>query len=483
MSLSINPLQPFRLIGQKDVSAVFLESLTQLYQPIIGAESIGVYITLMAMPSSLHQDTRRLLRHQVILLQVNIGIKELNKSREKLEAVGLLRTYRDMQSNRNPEHQTILYDLKLPLLSQEFFKNALLSTALLNQLGEKDYTELVDFLKVPEIEEDRYAEETETFQKVFYPIRVQEEAKQMIEVEAEQQAVYSPGLDYSRFLSYVMSEGINHSSLTAELKDQIYAIYDVYGNSESELANLVYLAMDKATGNVDLNTLRTIADKHNTKSASTWQTSPVEGQAQEIVSDGSNRTSQMYSKEELKMRTDQIQTQYPKLLDQDIQVVISCEQIPNDAFLNMMKKIKNAFATDSEHFYIRDLAQKTRLNEHVINFLIYYLLIIQGRPNIYKGELQRIASEWQQEDLTNVPKAMEFIKNQIKVKEIKKKQQENRPVYNKRGGSQHQEIIPSWMKEEKTSQPVVETEKPSVQYSEEELRQRLNELLGEDGES
>lgn len=483
MSLSINPLQPFVLRGQEDISAICLKSLTQLYQPIVGPASISLYLTLMSQPNVVNDDSRRSLRHQILLLQLNIGINELNEARTKLEAVGLVRTYRDMESNPNPQHQTILYDLKLPLLNRAFFQDALLSTALLNQLGEKDYEDLATKLTVAPIDDNRYAEETVTFQKALYPIRVEETAKKVLDEEQEKANNYSPGLDYSRFISYVISEGINHSEITEQLKDQIYAIHDIYGNSESELANLVFLAMDKANGNVNLTDLQKIAQRQNAKANSTWQTEAQQDDIYEIRSEA-NRTSQMYTKEDIEMRKKQLKDQYPELIPGDMQLIISCEQMPSNAFLNKMKQAKKSFATDSEHFYIKELAQKTRLNEHVVNFLIYYLLVILDRPNIYKGQLERTASEWQQEELTNIPKAMQYVKAQRKKKEIEQKQQDNRANYRKRGQSQHQEIIPSWMKEkEQPTQQQQATPQPTSQYSEDEMRKRLNELIGEEGES
>ena len=483
MSLTINPLQPFVLKGQADISANYLESLTHLYQPIIGPESMGLYLTLMSMPTTVHLDSRRSLRHQILLLHLNIGIKELNEARIKLEAVGLMRTYRDMKSNSNPVHQTILYDLKLPLLNQAFFQDALLSTALLNQLGEKDYEELTTLLTVEAIDEDRYAEETSTFQKALYPIQVNEAATKVIDEQPDKVHNYAPGLEYSRFISYVISEGINHSELTEELKEQIYAIHDIYGNSESELANLVYLAMDKTTGNVNLNDLKKIAQRQNKKAESNWQSNLEQDQLEPRTE--SNRTSRMYTKEEVEDRRQQLKAQHPELAPGAVQLVISCEQMPSNAFLNKMKQAKKTFATDSEHFYIRDLAEKTRLNEHVVNFLIYYLLVINDRPNIYKGELQRVASEWEQEELTNIPKAMQYVKEQRKKKEIEQKQRENRSNYKKRGQSQHQEIIPSWMKDKEQSEQQQETPQTASQpqYSEDEMRKRLNELIGEEGDS
>ncbi|XJS11323.1 DnaD domain protein [Aerococcaceae bacterium WGS1372] len=483
MTFNVGSLQPFELVGQRDLGNIFLQSLTQLYQPIIGPVSVSLYITMMSLPKPVNVDHRVALRHNIFLNKMKMGIDSFNKARVRLEAVGLLRSYRDKQFNSDPIHQTIQYHLKLPVLPEDFFQDPLLSTALLKQLGEEDYQNIYEQFQVNEIDEHRYVEETSVFQKVLYPLEVPEENKQPM--TSKEEFVPSPGFDYNRFLNYLLSEGINHTILTQQLKRQVYAIYDVYGNSETELANFVFSATDKTDGTLDLDFLKQIAEKHNKKKESSWQT-PSNLPSQEEQRMGENRTSQMFTPEELKTRREQIKVQFPNLLEEDIQLVLSCEQMPSNMFLSKTKEAKKTFATDSEQFYIKDLSQKSRLNEHVINFLIYYLLIINHRPNLFKGELERTASEWEQEDLTNVPKAMEYIRSLRKKKEIQNKQWNNKNQNRRRGKSQYKEIIPSWM--QKNSQAseqhnIEATESKNVQENEAELRRRLNELIGGEGES
>ena len=80
---------------------------------------------------------------------------------------------------------------------------------------------------------------------------------------------------------------------------------------------------------------------------------------------------------------------------------------------------------------------------------------------------------------------MQYVKEQRKKKEIEQKQRENRSNYKKRGQSQHQEIIPSWMKDKEQSDQQQEAPQTTSQpqYSEDEMRKRLNELIGEEGDS
>lgn len=485
MTLNVHPLQPFELVGQKDLGNVFLESLSQLYLPIIGPVSMSLYTLLMTIPKPANADPRVALRHKILLAQLNVGTGELNEARRRLEAVGLLKTYRDMKSNTDPKNQVIHYHLNLPVQAEDFFQDPLLSQALLKKTSELEYQELAAYFPLEEMDEDRLTEESESFQKIFSKLEVEEQPVQV--VEQEEEFDLTPGLEYNRFLEYILSEGINHQELTQELKRQVYAIYNVYGNSESELANLVYSAYDKTKGKVDFDFLKKLADRHHRSEQTSWQipTAVPSNKHEETID--TDRTSQMFTAEESKMRREQIKTQYPNVSEEDIQLVLSCEQMPSNMFLNKTKEAKKTFATDSEHYYVRELGKKSRLNEHVINFLIYYLLIINHRPNIYKGELERTASEWEQEDLTNVPKAIQYIRLQRKKKDVQNKQKNNQTNYKRRGKSQHKEIIPSWMQENQSSVQQPQTETPAdakdVQENEAELRRRLNELIGGEGEN
>ena len=47
MNQKINPLQPFLVRHQYSLAPLQMQSLMQLYQPIVGSSAISLYLTLM----------------------------------------------------------------------------------------------------------------------------------------------------------------------------------------------------------------------------------------------------------------------------------------------------------------------------------------------------------------------------------------------------------------------------------------------------
>ena len=74
--------------------------------------------------------------------------------------------------------------------------------------------------------------------------------------------------------------------------------------------------------------------------------------------------------------------------------------------------------------------------------------MIESNESVYKGDLQRTASEWQQNALKTTGHAIEYSRNKAQMKEkqqvMQAKQRTNYQPYKRR--NQREEIIPDWMK-------------------------------------
>src|SRR5699024_10948461 len=104
---------------------------------------------------------------------------------------------------------------------------------------------------------------------------------------------------------------------------------------------------------------------------------PTDGQQPEAVTQEAPSEQKMfpyeYTEAELKARHAALNEKFPQFSKQDVHMLVLCEQMPNDTFLERTKQAKNGFATDSEQFYVRDLTSKTSLTPEIINFIVYYL--------------------------------------------------------------------------------------------------------------
>ena len=101
--------------------------LFKLYQPIIGTLSINLYLTLWSDLDS-SQIISSENTHHNLMVKTRIKLEDLLEAREKLEAIGLLKTYVKRGSVNN-----YIYALYSPLEPKEFLENPILSVSLTRQ--------------------------------------------------------------------------------------------------------------------------------------------------------------------------------------------------------------------------------------------------------------------------------------------------------------------------------------------------------------
>ena len=84
---------------------------------------------------------------------------ELEQAREKLEGIGLLKTYIKEGNTNN-----YVYLLYSPLSSEEIFNHPILNVVLYSNLGKEEYNKLINLFKVPRINLKDYSEIKSNFE-------------------------------------------------------------------------------------------------------------------------------------------------------------------------------------------------------------------------------------------------------------------------------------------------------------------------------
>lgn len=476
MRIMISPSQAFSVDSTESLEISHLWSLTHLYQPIMGILPLSLYITLTQITQ--YQDGDQVSRHSNLQQLLNVGIQDLNQAREKLESLYLLETYRDLESHPNPSFQNILYRTKTPLTLEAFDRQAILRTALINQIGSKDYQELLNNHRKPSYNQSRFVSMKTSFSQAFYDINVTEEIEGDTEEANLPKVSHQGNLNYSKFIQFLMSEGIDHSLLTTQLKDQVYALHQVYRLSESELVQIYAQALSPSKREIDEKVLYQLAEQRG-KADVPKKASSSKVATQAVKATGGSDQPEAppaLNEQQIQERIKELNEDYPELSDGDISLVISCEQMPNRRFLMGIKDGLNGFMGSREEQYLEDILGYTTLHPSVINFMMYYLLAMEGRTNLYKGDLERFANEWQRNDIKDVASAILYVRKQ---KEVRPKSQSK--SYKKKSG--YKEPIPDWMKEETTTKEETPEEVEKSQERQDAIRAKLSNLFGEEDES
>lgn len=138
------------------------ETISNLYEPIIGFEALAVFFTLWGEASN--QKIISITTHEDILSRMQMNVSTFVDARKKLEAVGLLSTKREINRDVAIYHY-LIYAPKTPY---EFFNDTLLFGLLVKNIGEVNANRLKNIYKNNK-EENEGEDITSSFGEVFHP--------------------------------------------------------------------------------------------------------------------------------------------------------------------------------------------------------------------------------------------------------------------------------------------------------------------------
>ena len=201
----------------------------------------------------------------------------------------------------------------------------------------------------------------------------------------------------------------------------------IYGITESEMAELIKAATNFQDNRIDSQALKTrIAQKyaslHQQKAPSTTSSSTVPTSPAKLNLEGLTAEEQTV-----------IKTTYALA--------------PID-FIDQIKQETGGFTTTAEKRVITGLVETGQLPISVINFLIFYVLVDQGRATLNKNLVEAIANEWIKNGVRTPRQALEFVRDRQA-----KKQKQATKAYGRRKPVVQRETLPDWAKDSEKSVP------------------------------
>ena len=135
--------------------------LTMLYQPIIGYTAVSLYFTLIDDLEEFNRLSDELNHHHLMSI-MQLRLEDIMIAREKLEAVGLIKTYLKKGSVNS-----YVYLLYSPISANEFFNHPILNIVLYNNIGKKEYDKRQEMFKVQRVRLTDYEDISHKFNEVF----------------------------------------------------------------------------------------------------------------------------------------------------------------------------------------------------------------------------------------------------------------------------------------------------------------------------
>jgi len=363
--------------------------LLKLYQPIIGSVAINLYLTLWSdLDASQIISTE--YTHHSLMTNTRLKLEDILEAREKLEAIGLLKTYIKKGSINN-----YLYELYSPLEPKEFLENPILATALQNNIGKKEYDKIIKFFSIPKINIDGYEEISASFGETFdvsTEMFVSDNISRIRKVN-QVDIIVNEKVDLNSIFENIPNEYLNKKSVTKEVKSLIYKLAFIYNLDETELTELIRNSINEKHA-IDKDVLRKNCGNYYTFEHKGKMPSLIYKNQPEYlrmkVSDNSKRSKMIYTYETTS---------------------------PYDFLVGRNKGIK---PSKNDLNILEILLIDYELFPGVVNVLIDYVLKINNNK-LTKNFILTIASQWKRSNIKTVNEAMEICKKENKTKkEVKK---------------------------------------------------------------
>lgn len=412
-NLTILPADIYTVINKTVIKETDSKLISMLYQPIIGFTAVSLYFTLINDLDKLEVMSDDLTHHH-LMSTMQLKLEDIVIAREKLEGVGLLKTYVKKDKNIN----SYVYQLYSPISANEFFHHPILNVVLYNNLGKKEYEKLVNYYKLPKINLKDYEDVTCSFDEVFKSVKgTILEMSDDITKRDSNNIIINKGIDFNLLISSLPESLISEKCFTKEVRDLINSLAYTYNINTLSMQSLVRNSINEK-GLIDKTILRKSCRNYyqfeNSGSLPTLIYNKQPEYLKKPVGDNSKWAKMVYTFENI------------------------------NPYQLLKAKYKGAEPTDRDKRLIESLLIDQKLNPGVVNVLISYVLKINNEQ-LKKSYVETIAGQWKRLNIETVEEAMKITEKEHKKL---KKLIENKNQKEKHISTMKDTKLPLWFNKE-----------------------------------
>lgn len=380
------------LIADYDV-----ETLSNLYQPIIGYASLAIFFTLVA--EAKNQKITNISSHNQLLNRLQMAPGDFVDARKRLEAVGLLKTYLETKENLKIYH----YQVYAPKAPFAFFDDALLYGMLIKAVGDTDANRFKMIYHFS-IEEEQGKDISSSFIDVYQP---NFEDPAFLKALGGAQAIGRRSgkaniqFNYDTFFKQLSEQSqIKQEAFTKKDMKEIARLAMLNGVTEKDAANIVariYNPYKPAGSRIDFEDL-----------AAKFQQQDAQA---------------LYRKDE-----DKEEPLEPSTVTSDSQLAAKVnlmEKVSPKDYLSILQNGSQPASSDLK--IVEYLSGKMQIPNGVINVIIDYVLMVNNNV-LYRGLCEKIAASLARERIVTVIDAMNYLEKMSKRRASSNKPEPNKPI-------------------------------------------------------
>jgi replication initiation and membrane attachment protein len=354
------------------ISDIDREVLSELYQPLIGHKSVGIFLSLFHEKMKASEiDT---FDHAHLFDKMQMSAGEFFTARRALEAVGLLRTFFKEEGGI----RYYIYVLYAPKSPREFFDDVLFKGLLIKYVGEKEAKRLALSYKV-DFQTKGFDDITSSFVETFHPDYDSPVFRKdlKVEVKGRKSGRIDTSFDFDDFFSALDKHGqIKREVLTKKDLKEIERLAALFSLDELTMAEIVVDAYDPDNKAQRINFQR-VSDRAKEEVKFPFFHRKSKGEKSHVTSD-----SELASK--------------IKLMD---------AMAPGE-YLRI--KQNNTAPSRSDLDIVDDLSKNFGFSHGVINALIDYVLA-KNKNVLSRRYIEKIASSLARESVTTAIDTMNYL--------------------------------------------------------------------------
>ena len=431
-NITILPADTYTVINKTIITEKDKKVISMLYQPIIGYSAVSLYYTLIDDLDKMEVMSEEITHHH-LMNTMQLKLEEIVKARERLEAIGLLKTYYKKDSLNS-----YVYLLFSPMTPGDFFNHPILNVVLYNNIGKNEYEKIINYYRVPKVNLKDYTDITKKFNDIYKsyvgnPLDMQEN----ILKRTTNNLVIEDKIDFNMIISSIPESRINDKCFNKETKELINQLSIIYNINTLQMQGIINSCINEK-GLIDKQLLR--------KSCRDYYQFENNG----------NLPTLIYNKQpEYLKKPEGENTKWAKM-------VYTFENLTPYQFLKA--KYKGAEPTDRDKKLIENLMIDQKLNPGVINVLIAYVLKVNNEQ-LNKNYIETIAGQWKRLNIETVEEAMKISEKHHK--KIKKMIEDNKKTTTKK------------KPDKETSLPIWFNDNNDIEEITEEEQNELDEILKE----
>ena len=381
MNASILPADTFVIINKTCLTEYDKKLILNLYQPIIGGLATTLYFTFWSYLDKSEIFSLEWTHHH-LMTSTQLNLDTIVSVREKLEGIGLLKTYYKKNSVNN-----YIYELYSPLNAYEFFNNPILSTTLLSNVGKIEFQKLLDYYKLPNFNLTEYENITCSFSDVFDSV-----SNPNLDYYDNLKGINKNSLDIkdsinlSEMLSIIPDELVNKRTITKDIRQILLKLAFIYNFTNEEMTEIIMNSIN-LEHKIDSELLKNNAEKYyKFEHSGTLPTLIYKKQPEYLrknITDTSKKSKLIY--------------QFENISPYDFLTSKNGGIKPSSADLNIVS------------YLMVDL----NMLPGVVNVLIDYVLKINDNK-LNRAFIESIASQWLRHNIKTVEDAMNIAEREYK---------------------------------------------------------------------